>query len=53
MQKLYEQIIKTLEEHGIRLEGSRMCLVQELPSGGKLRLWLDDAEAAREKCCCE
>ena len=44
MQELYDQIKQTLEDHGMRLEGSRMCLVQELPDGSTLRFWLDDAD---------
>lgn len=48
MQDLYEQIYKTLEQHGMRIDGSSLCLVQELPSGGRLRLWFDEAERIRE-----
>ena len=47
MQDLYETIIKTLEEHGVRLEGTKLCLVQEMPDGGKMRLFFDQAERNR------
>lgn len=48
MQELYESIQSTLEQHGMRIDGSSLCLVQELPSGSKLRLWFDEAERIRE-----
>lgn len=49
MQELYNTIADTLEQNGVRLEGSRINLVQELPNGSRMRLWLDDAEKARNK----
>lgn len=51
MEELYRQIVQTLREHGIRLEGNQMCLVQEMPTGGEMRLWLDEADKSQEVCC--
>lgn len=53
MQELQAQIIQTLKEHGMRLEGSRICLVQELPDGGVLRFWWDEERRARDLPCCK
>jgi hypothetical protein len=50
---LQAQIIQTLKEHGMRLEGSRICLVQELPDGGVLRFWWDEERRARDLPCCK
>lgn len=49
MQELYNTIAEALEQNGVKLEGNRINLVQELPNGGKMRLWFDDAERARNK----
>lgn len=43
MLDLYKTVMETLDDHGIRLDGSSLCLVQELPGGGRLRLWFDEA----------
>jgi hypothetical protein len=49
MQELYESIRDTLEQHGVRLVGSRISLLQEMPGGGRMRLGFDDAEKVRLK----
>jgi len=43
MLDMYKTVMETLDDHGIRLDGSSLCLVQELPGGGRLRLWFDEA----------
>ena len=52
MRELHENIIQTLEENGMRLEGSRMCLVQELPDGGVLRFWWDEERRDKAQMPC-
>lgn len=44
MLELYRIIKNTLDEHAIRLEGSSLSMVQEMPDGKRTRLWLDEAE---------
>lgn len=49
MQMIYDKLTRDLADQGVRLEGSRINLVQAMPGGVKVKLSFDEAEKARRE----